>query len=99
MVWVCPPHTSMNLYCRPGSQREAMRADSARAFSASRNSSTNRMQPPLLDRGAGQGGQLLVVGLADALQELEGGGRLLLVDLGEGEADVDQNPIAHHGPV
>src|SRR5437773_9513931 len=77
-----------------------MRADSARAFSASRNSSTNRMQPPpLLDGGVGQRGQLLVVGLADALQELEGGGRLLLVDLGEGEADVNQDPIAYHGPV
>src|SRR6266571_8061393 len=24
MVWVCPPHTSMNLYCRPGSHSEAI---------------------------------------------------------------------------
>jgi hypothetical protein len=42
MVWVWPPHTSMNLYWRPGWHRAAIWAASAWAFSASRNSSTKR---------------------------------------------------------
>src|SRR5919106_6522434 len=96
MVWVWPPHTSMNLYCRPGSHRAAIWAASAWAFSASRNSSTKRTLGllPLLDPGVGQGGQLVGVGLADPLEEVEGGLGLLLVDLGQGEADVDQHPVA-----
>src|SRR5918999_4476826 len=96
MVWVWPPHTSMNLYCRPGSHRAAIWAASAWAFSASRNSSTKRTLGllPLLDLGVGQGGQLVRVGLADPLEEVESGLGLLLVDLGEGEADVDQDPVA-----
>src|ERR687895_173478 len=65
MVWVWPPHTSMNVYCRPGSHRAAIWAASAWAFSASRNSSTKRTL-----------------------------GLLPLVDLGQGEADVDQHPVA-----
>src|SRR6266545_6171355 len=93
MVWVWPPHTSMNLYCRPGSHSEAIRAASALALSASRNSSTKRTQPPLLDPGFLQGRQLVGVGLADALQEVEGGPGLVLVDLRHGEAHVDQHPV------
>src|SRR5918996_2255139 len=96
MVWVWPPHTSMNLYWRPGSHRAAIWAASAWAFSASRNSSTKRTLGllPLLDLGVGQGGQLVGVGLADPLEKIEGGLGLLLVDLGQGEADVDQHPVA-----
>src|SRR5690606_30681029 len=47
MVWVWPPHTSMNRYWRPGSHSCAIRAASPRAFAASRYSSTNRTRPPL----------------------------------------------------
>src|SRR2546422_5605166 len=83
----------MNLYWCPGSQRAAIWAASARALSASRNSSTKRMSPPLLDHRSGQCGQLVVIGLADALQEGKGGRRLLLVDLGEGEAHMDEHPV------
>src|SRR6266545_3050797 len=94
MVWVWPPHTSMSLYCLPGWQRPAILAASAWAFSASRNSSTKRTAFPLLDLGLRQGDQLVGVGLADPLQELECGLGLVLVDLGEREADVDQHPVA-----
>src|SRR5829696_232500 len=96
MVWVWPPHTSMNLYWRPGSHRAAIWAASAWAFSASRNSSTKRTLRllSLVDPGVGQRGQLVGVGLADPLEEVEGGLGLLLVDLGKGEADVDQHPVA-----
>src|SRR5919108_1362180 len=95
MVWVWPPHTSISLYCRPGSHRPAIWAASAWAFSASRNSSTKRTAAaPLLDLGLGQRGQLVGVGLADALQELQGRPGLVLVDLGQGEADVDEDPVA-----
>src|SRR5215510_13459318 len=45
IVWVCPPHTSISLYWRPGSHSAAIFAASAWAFSASRNSSTNRIVP------------------------------------------------------
>src|SRR4029450_2516419 len=102
MVWVWPPHTSMNLYWRPGSHRAAVLAASAWAVSASRDSAATHpaAQPPprallsLLDLGVGQGGQLVGVGLADPLEEVEGGLGLLLVDLGQGEGDGDQHPVA-----
>src|SRR5579885_2784048 len=73
----------MNLYCRPGSHSEAIRAASARAVSASRNSSTKRIpasflrRPSSIDAGFGQRG-----------------GRLLFVDLRQREPDVDQHPVA-----
>src|SRR4051794_27827719 len=93
MVWGWPPHTSMNLYSRPGSHRLVILADSARALSASRNSSTNRMCFLLEDLGLPQRGDLVLVGLADALEELHRRLRLVLVDLGQREADVDQHPV------
>src|SRR6516225_9109472 len=99
MVWVCPPHTSISLYWRPGSHSAAIFAASARALSASRNSSTNRIMPTLLlllDQGCLQRRDLVLVGLPDALEELHGRGRLLLVDLRQGEADVDQHPFARY---
>src|ERR1700742_5019700 len=94
MVWVWPPHTSMNLYWRPGQHSAAILADSAWALSASRNSSTNFMTAPLLDPGFGERFQLVGVGLADPFQERQGGRGLGLIDLGQGEADVDQHPLA-----
>src|ERR1700722_4325872 len=101
MVWVCPPHTSMSLYWRPGSHRAAIFAASAWALSASRNSSTNRMvctllprEKALFDQGVAQRRDLVFVGLADAFQELHGRRGLGFVDLGQGEADVDQHPLA-----
>src|SRR6266516_1855950 len=93
MVCVCPPHTSMNLYWRPGSHSSVIRAARACALSASRNSSTNRMAPPLLDPRFGEGGELVGVGLPDSLQELQRGRGLAFVDLGQGEADVDEHPL------
>src|SRR5579875_3546892 len=90
----------MNLYWRPGSHNAAILAASACALSASRNSSTNRMfHAPLLDAGFCQRFQFVRVGLADALQELKGGRGLALVDLRQGEADVDQDPFAGLGRV
>src|SRR6266516_5727695 len=99
MVCVCPPHTSMNLYWRPGSHSSVIRAARACALSASRNSSTNRMAPPLLDPRFGEGGELVGVGLPDALQELQRGRGLAFVDLGQGEADVDEHPLTGLGQV
>src|ERR1044072_5102735 len=93
MVWVCPPHTSMNLYSRPGSHRLVILADSARAFSASRNSSTNFMATPSDDLRVAQRGDLVVVGLPDAFQEVHGGLRLRFVYFGQCEPDVDQHPV------
>src|SRR5919204_2557956 len=94
MVWVWPPHTSMNLYCLPGSHRPAILAASAWALSASRNSSTKRTANPLFDLGLGEGGELVGVRLADPLEELQRGPGFVLVDLGQREADVDEDPVA-----
>src|SRR5712672_2996390 len=99
MVCVCPPHTSMSLYCRPGSHSPAIFAARARALSAERNSSTKRITAPLLDLGCLEGFQLVRVGLADALQELQRGRCLSLVDLGQGEAHMDEHPLAGLGQV
>src|SRR3984885_3205569 len=99
MVWVCPPHTSMILYCRPGSQSAVIFADSACALSASRNSSTNRIGQLLFDPRVLQGGQLVLVGLADSLQEGQCRRGLVLVDLGQGEPDVDEHPLAGLGRI
>src|ERR1700754_5327409 len=84
----------MNLYSRPGSHRLVILADSARALSASRNSSTNRMRRLLNDLGVAQRRDLVVVGLTDALEELHRGPRLRFVDLGQREPDVDEHPVA-----
>src|SRR4029450_13624810 len=95
MVWVLPPHTSMNLYWRPGWHSAAIWAASAWAVSASRNSSTKGTPPPpLFDHRLLQGLELVGVRLADPLQEFQGGLGLVLVDLGEREADVDEDPVA-----
>src|SRR6516164_1964048 len=100
MVWVCPPHTSMSLYCRPGSHSAAILAASARALSASRNSSTNRIIRPLLfDQRLAQRGDLVLIGLPDALEELHRRRRLGFVDLRQGEADMDEHPLTRLGRV
>src|ERR1700730_2880200 len=94
MVWVCPPHTSMNLYCRSGSHSAAIRVDNAWAKSPSRYSSTKRIRILLSDGGCRQGGQLLGVGVADVLQEPQSGLGLGFVDFGQCEPDMDQDPVA-----
>src|SRR4029079_13973855 len=96
-MWcVCPTPPSISVYWRPGSHSAAIFAASAWALSASRNSSTNRIVPTLLllDHGCLQRRALVLVSLPGALEELHGRGRLLLLDLGQGEADVDQHPLA-----
>src|SRR5579875_1394935 len=95
MVWVWPPHTSMILYRRPGSASAAIFAASAWAFSASRNSSTNLIVAtlPSLDLRFGQRGELVGIGLADALEELQRRRGRALVDLRQREADVE-HPVA-----
>src|SRR3712207_687643 len=53
---------------------------------------------PSLDRGPAELLELLLERVAQRLQELARRPRLLLVDLGHAEADVDQDPVAHlHG--
>src|ERR1700722_6143337 len=99
MVCVCPPHTSISLYCRPGSHSPAIFAARARALSAERNSSTKRILPPLLDLGSLEGFQFVRVGLAYPLQELQRGRGLSLVNLGQREAHVDEHPLARLGRV
>ena len=49
---------------------------------------------PVVMSGRGQRDQLVVVGLAHQLQPFQGALRLGLVDLGHGEADVDEHPVA-----
>src|SRR5690348_9012193 len=94
MVWVCPPHTSMNLNSS-GPASCVMRPTSARAVAGSRYSSTKRTIFPLgIDSRGPQGIELVPVGLP---HELEGSQRqvgLPLVDLRHGEAHVDQHPVA-----
>src|SRR4051794_30092599 len=99
MVCVWPPQTSMNLYRRPGSHSSVILADRARAFSASRNSSTYLIPAPLVDLRRGQRRHLVGVRLADAGEEGQRGRRLLLVDLRQREADVDEDPVAGYGRV
>src|SRR5450755_511558 len=94
MVCVWPPHTSISLYWRPGSHRAMIFAASACAVSASRNSSTKRIVGLLFDLRVLQRGKLVLVGLPDALQERQRRGGLGLVDLGQREPDVDQDPLA-----
>src|SRR5215467_11576279 len=51
------------------------------------------------DPGFGQRLEFVGVGLADALQELQRRRRLFLVDLGQGEADMNQHPLTGLGRV
>src|SRR5690242_18160414 len=82
----------MNAYRRPGSQFAAMRAASARAVPASRNSSTKRILFSSADVGARERVELVRVRLAEPGQHLQGRRRLDLVDARHGEANVDEHP-------
>src|SRR5438094_7544841 len=94
MVWVCPPHTSMNLNS-PSPASSVIRATSARAMAGSRYSSTKRIVFSLgLDPGGPQGVELFPVGLPHELEGSQRQVRLLLVDLRHGESNVDQHPVA-----
>src|SRR6476661_6044476 len=66
-----------------------------RAAAGSRYSSTNFTASPSLERGLGRElADLVVVDAAQLLDEVQRAGRLLLVDLGHGEPDVDEHPVA-----
>src|SRR5580704_13919819 len=104
MVWVWPPHTSMNLKDSPA-DRSPMRPIRARAATGSRYSSTNRMSAsyrpgrPLLDPFGNdprsiQGVELVGIRGPHHAERVQGHRRLHLVDLGHGEANVDQHPVA-----
>src|SRR5215831_19167515 len=93
MVWVWPPHTSMSLYCRPGSHSATILAASACALSASRNSSTNRIVRPSYSISDCRSAAIVLVGLPDPLEEFQGRRRLGFVDLRQGEANMDQHPL------
>src|SRR4051812_46287552 len=101
MVCVCPPHTSMNLNSS-SAHRSPMARTKARAAAGSRNSSTNFMSASRRfsdDRGAVEGVELVEVGLPHLL---DGGQRLVglaLVDLGHGEPDMDEHPVAGGDPL
>src|SRR6202161_3967804 len=94
MVWVWPPHTSMNLkWSGPLPAKCSMAASSLRAAAGSRNSSTNFMAVPLDDRRRVEGLDFGGVGLAELLDSSQGQQRLGLVDLGHRESDMDQHPV------
>src|SRR4051794_3655848 len=100
MVWVWPPHTSMNLN-RPPSARVVIRSSRARAAAGSRYSSTNLISLPsaqgqAVNARGSDGVDLVGIGLPHQLQALEGPLGLFLIDLRHGEADVDQHPVAHN---
>src|SRR5574337_2039950 len=100
MVWVCPPHTSMNLNSSvPASS--VMDLTSARAAAGSRNSSTNFIADTSFsgDLGGVEGVDLVDVVRAHLPDLVEGQSRLGLVDLGHCEPDVDQHPVPHPQPV
>src|SRR6476620_6422535 len=84
MVWVCPPHTSMNLNSSlPASS--VMDFTNARAAAGSRNSSTNLIALQRFDF-------VDVVG-THFLHLVERQCRLTLVDLRHRETDVYQHPV------
>ena len=91
MVWVWPPHTSMNLKWRSAPASSVMRGQHARAATGSRYSSTNligRRSPSSEHRPSRRRAR------AHQLQRRQRHRRLLLVDLRHGEADVDEHPVA-----
>src|ERR1700728_4918626 len=94
MVWVWPPHTSMNLkWSGPLPAKCSMAASSLRAAAGSRNSSTNFIIVPLHNRRRGEGFDFGGVGLTQLLDSGQGEQRLGLVDLGHREPDMDQYPV------
>src|SRR3954469_15817724 len=100
MVWVCPPHTSMNLNSSSPA-RSVMDRTSARAAAGSRNSSTNFivLTPVLGDLGRPERVHLVGVVAAHLDDLVEGQLGLLLVDQRHGEAHVDQHPVADLEPL
>src|ERR1700757_3109270 len=106
MVWVCPPHTSMNLKWSwasgPVPARCSMAPSSLRAAAGSRNSSTNFISVPPWPSNYGrrvEGFQLGRIGVAEFLDGGQGEQRLGLVDLGHREPDVHQYPVVGPGHV
>src|SRR5271156_5320679 len=102
MVWVCPPHTSMNLkWSGPVPARCSMATSSLRAAAGSRNSSTNFIAvSPWSDDGRRvEGCYFGGVGLAQLLDGGQGEQRFDFVDLGHREPDVDKYPVVGLGHV
>src|ERR1700722_4317588 len=100
MVWVCPPHTSMNLkWSEPLPAKCSMAASSLRAAAGSRNSSTNFIVASLDNRRRVEGLDFGGVGLAELLDSGQGQQRLGLVDLCHRESDMDQHPVVGLGHV
>src|SRR6266545_3213098 len=96
MVWVCPPHTSMNLkWSGPVPARCSMATSSLRAAAGSRNSSTNFISAPSRsdDRRRVEGRDFGGVRVTELLDRGQGEQRLGFVDLGHREPDVHQYPV------
>src|SRR5215475_9650122 len=92
MVWVCPPHTSMNLYSSvPASS--VMDLTNARAAAGSRNSSTNFIACLSSYFGCVERFDLVDVVGPHLLHLVERHRRLALVDLRHRETDVHQYPV------
>src|SRR5690242_13469198 len=92
MVWVCPPHTSMNLNSSsPASS--VIDLTRARAAAGSRNSSTNLMSSLSSDFGIVERVDLLLIVFAHLLHLIKGQGGLAFVDLGHREPDMNQHPV------
>src|SRR5882757_7803933 len=103
MVWVCPPHTSMNLKwsCKPSwpPAKCSMAPSSLRAAAGSRNSSTNFISVPSDNRRRVEGVEFGRIGVAELLDGRQGQQCFGLVDLGHRESDVDQYPVVSFGHV
>src|ERR1700737_294900 len=102
MVWVWPPHTSMNLKWSapsPVPAKCSIATTSLRAAVGSRNSSTNFMSfpAPSDDRRRIEGFYFGGVGVAELLDGRQREQRFGLVDLGHREAHVHQHPVVGFG--
>src|SRR5258707_14279276 len=95
MVWVCPPHTSINLKWSVSPAKCSMAPSSLRAAAGSRNSSTNFISIPSDNRRRVEGVEFGRIGVAELLDGRQGQQCFGLVDLGHRESDVDQYPIVY----
>src|SRR5690606_4936081 len=87
------PHTSMNLYSRPGSHRRLISAASARALAASRYSSTKRMGGPSVYARFLQRIELVVIRLPHVAEEVQHRLGFFFIYFGQCKTDVDEHPL------
>src|SRR6266511_1661155 len=93
IVWVWPPQTSMRVHGRVVAAWISSSRRRARTGSGTRRGTSRRHLP------AGQGdADLLLDGVAHGAEHVQGALRLRLVDLADGEADVDDHVVADLGP-